>query len=394
MSQRILIFSLGYYPEMVGGAEIALKEITDRIAPADAEFDMVTLRYNSLLPHFEKIGNVNVYRIGFTKKSPSAEELLQFPMYLTKVWYPIGAFFKALSLERKNNYTAVWSMMSYMGFPAVFLKFFYPRLKFILTLQEGDTVEHITARRRIRLVSFLYRQIFKKASIVQVISNYLGDFARNMGYQGKIEVIPNGVDLQHFSQNYPQAELEQFTQKLGKKTGDVFLVTSSRLVEKNAVEDIINALPLLPENVKLLIAGNGPLEKTLKQKVADLKLTDRVIFLGYIAHAELPKYLKVSDIFIRPSLSEGMGNSFIEAMAAEIPVIGTAVGGITDFLKDGETGLVVEVKNPQNIAQKVEKLLKDGESRAYMVRNAKEVVVKSYGFDLIARDMRQKVFNV
>ncbi|MCG2695311.1 hypothetical protein L6261_04530, partial [Candidatus Parcubacteria bacterium] len=65
--KKILIFSTVYYP-FVGGAEVAIKEITDRIG--DIEFDMVTLRFDKNLPKFEKIGNVNVYRIGFVSNSP------------------------------------------------------------------------------------------------------------------------------------------------------------------------------------------------------------------------------------------------------------------------------------------------------------------------------------
>jgi glycosyltransferase involved in cell wall biosynthesis len=104
------------------------------------------------------------------------------------------------------------------------------------------------------------------------------------------------------------------------------------------------------------------------------------------------QYLQASDIFIRPSLSEGFGNSFIEAMASGIPVIATPVGGIVDFLTDGETGLFCEVKNPRSIAQKVEKLIKDRESREYIVKNAKKMVEEDYAWTNIVGEMKE-VFN-
>lgn len=63
--KRILIFSFVYYPRFIGGAEIAIKEITDRVSSQDIEFDLVALRIDKKLPRFERIGNVNVYRIGF-----------------------------------------------------------------------------------------------------------------------------------------------------------------------------------------------------------------------------------------------------------------------------------------------------------------------------------------
>ena len=103
----------------------------------------------------------------------------------------------------------------------------------------------------------------------------------------------------------------------------------------------------------------------------------------------MPPYLHISDIFVRPSLSEGLGNSFLEAMAAGIPVIATPVGGIPDFLVDGETGLFCEVNNPHSIAQKVEKLIKDRESRDYIIKNAREMVLQKYSWERVAGEMRE-----
>ena len=79
--KKILIFSLAYYPHHIGGAEVAIKEITDRITPEDIEFHMVTLRFDSTLPKVEKIGNVLVHRIGFTKDRPSMADLGKLPLY-------------------------------------------------------------------------------------------------------------------------------------------------------------------------------------------------------------------------------------------------------------------------------------------------------------------------
>ena len=126
----------------------------------------------------------------------------------------------------------------------------------------------------------------------------------------------------------------------------------------------------------------------LFRSVSDLKLDNRVFFLGFIPHPELPAYLYASDIFIRPSLSEGLGNSFLEAMATNLPVIATPVGGILDFVKDGETGLFCEVSNPKSIAQKVDKLMKDKDSREYIIRSGKNMVMEQYNWYSIAPKIR------
>ena len=82
--KRILIFSLVYYPRFVGGAEVAIKEITDRISPEEVEFDMVTLRLEPNLPKFETIGNVNVYRVGWTSSKNNSPESLSWHLGLNK----------------------------------------------------------------------------------------------------------------------------------------------------------------------------------------------------------------------------------------------------------------------------------------------------------------------
>ncbi|MBU1102183.1 glycosyltransferase family 4 protein, partial [Patescibacteria group bacterium] len=102
---------------------------------------------------------------------------------------------------------------------------------------------------------------------------------------------------------------------------------------------------------------------------------------------DVPKYLAISDVFVRPSLSEGLGNSFLEAMAAGVPIIGTKVGGIPDFLRDGETGLFCEARNPQSIAEKITLLLSDEILRQRLIANARKLVEEKYNWDNIAQKM-------
>ncbi len=403
MTKKILIFSIAYHP-FIGGAEVAVKEITDRISPDDIQFDMVTLRFDSSLPKFEKIGNVNVCRIGFARKSPSMEDLVKFPMYFSKVFYPFLAFFKAVKLYRQNKYDAVWSIMSYAGFPAVFFKIFYKRnIPFLLTLQEGDSISHITERWRIRAVYPFFKMVFVKADLIQAISTYLGKWARDMGFKGSLEIVPNGVDTERFAREYSEEELSELKNKLGKKASDKYLITTSRLVKKNAVDDVIKSLKHLPDpprRIKFIVLGSGPDLEALKKLAKDEGVADRVIFLGLVDHKELPKYLAATDIFIRPSLSEGMGNSFIEAMAAGLPVIATQEGGIADFLFDSErnpdkepTGWAVNPRDPKGIAEAVKKILDNPEQTARTLANAKKLAFEKYDWNLIAKDMREKVFG-
>lgn len=395
--KKILIFSLAYFPKHVGGAEVAIKEITDRVD--DVEFHMVTNRYDSTLPKVEKIGNVLVHRIGLTKREPSMADLRSFPLHLNKFLFQLFSPFKAHQLHRKYRYDGSWAMMAHScGIPAAMFKVFHPRVPFALTLQEGDPPEYI--ERMMRPFWPLFTRAFRTAKVIQVISTFLGKWARRRGFTGPLEVIPNAVNTAHFSQEYPAATINEVKDRLGKNMGDVFVITTSRLVHKNAVDDMIRALPKLPDNVHFIVLGTGPDEVMLKKLAAELGVETRVKFLGQIGHAEMPKYLKASDIFVRASRSEGMGNSFVEAMAAGIPVIATQEGGISDFLFDEKrnpdkpvTGWAVDKDSPEQIAGAVKDIMSHPEKVRAVVATARQMVVEKYDWNLIAKDMRERVFE-
>ena len=127
-----------------------------------------------------------------------------------------------------------------------------------------------------------------------------------MGYKGSIKVVPNAVDTAHFSQKYPKEELDALKRKLGKKPDEKYIITTSRLVHKNAVDDVIVALSYLPKQVKFLILGIGPDETALKDLAKENGVSDRVMFLGQVDHKEMPKYLKISDVFTRPRVRKDL----------------------------------------------------------------------------------------
>src|SRR5690606_16502956 len=118
---------------------------------------------------------------------------------------------------------------------------------YLLTLQEGDPTEHIL--RKARLVHPLFRCIFSKADALQAISTHLMSWGAKMGFKGEGRVIPNAVDTNHFAAVQSPQRLLSMKQRLGKREGEVFLVTTSRLVHKNAIDDVIRALALLPQHV-------------------------------------------------------------------------------------------------------------------------------------------------
>ena len=148
---------------------------------------------------------------------------------------------------------------------------------------------------------------------------------------------------------------------------------------------LIRAIQDLP--VKLQILGSGPEETSLKNLAEELNIADKIEFLGNIDNDKLPEYLSQADIFARPSRSEGLGISFLEAMAMGLPVIAPPVGGIPDFLKDRETGLFVQEEDPADLAEKIKLLLNDENLRNRIAQAGQKLVLENYSWGTIASKM-------
>lgn len=374
---RVIIFSTVYFP-LVGGAEVAMKEVTDRIL--DAEFHVICARVRPGLTSTEKIGNVMVHRVGLG--APIDKYLL-----------PILGCIKAWRLEKGGVHPVIWSLMaSYGGFAALVYTWIRPRTKMLLTLQEGDPLEHYA--KRVGVLTFLHKKIFVRADAVQPISRFLADWARKMGFRGEPIIVPNGVDVEKFSRKSEVGSRNDLRRSFGFSESDLVLVTASRLSLKNGVDDLIRSLTSLPSNVRCLIAGTGEDAEKLRVLVEKKGLANRVVFLGSRSHDELPGILQASDIFVRASLSEGLGNAFLEAMAAGIPIIGTPVGGIPDFLTDGETGVFCQPHDPASIAAAVRRIHEEPGLRERLIANGERLVRAQYDWNGIARRIRELLVSL
>lgn len=397
---RLLVFSLAYHP-FVGGAEVALQEIMRRLPQHD--FHVVTLHFDTMLPSYEAEGdNIHIHRVGFASQITSPSDIYKFPHSINKYLFPFFALRKAVALHREHSFDLSWAIMAnYAGFAALFFKLAFRSVPYLLTMQEGDP--YIT-NRKIKLAFPFFRRIFLYADRIHAISSYLAQTVAGLGYAGPVDVVPNGVDTSRFAVDIRPQELEALKHELqrkistyestGERQDEVTLVSVSRLVRKNGISDLIEAMSKVPENVRLLVVGTGPDLLLLKMQVSTAGLDGRVIFTGAVPHADVPKYLKVSNIFVRPSLSEGFGNSFIEAMAAGIPVIATPVGGIVDFVFDPvrnpdrePTGFLCDPGNPESVAEKIKIVMESPELTAKIVENARALALCEYDWHHIAERM-------
>ena len=183
-----------------------------------------------------------------THRGATIADLQKFPLKLTKYWYQFASARTASRLHREYHFDGIWAMMAHSAcMPAGIFKTFHPKVKYLLTLQEGDPPEYIE---RIALPVWpLFKHGFTSADFLQTISTFLLAWGRRMGFAGESEVIPNAVNAAHFSKPVSLEERQTVREEIGLEPNDSALVTTSRLVYKNAVDDVICALVHLPEQI-------------------------------------------------------------------------------------------------------------------------------------------------
>jgi glycosyltransferase involved in cell wall biosynthesis len=198
----------------------------------------------------------------------------------------------------------------------------------------------------------------------------------------KVHLVTSGIDLGRFVMVSEQLRRD-VRQKYG--LGDAPLIgIIARLSEVKGIDVLIKAMPLVLKEVpsaKLLIAGQGPEEKALRELVKDLHLTEHVIFKDTVDQTQ--ELLCALDVFVMPSLMEGLGLSVIEAQACGIPVVASRIGGLVDLIEDGVSGYLVAVNDPGALAGRVIKVIKDPLTARPMVQKARSNVERYFSSDMM-----------
>lgn len=189
----------------------------------------------------------------------------------------------------------------------------------------------------------------------------------------KIEVIYNGIDEKKFT----NVNDGKFT----KKQDEIVIGTISRLYPDKGLEYLLEGFKKASEkmyNLSLKIVGSGPSEKELKSLARELKI-ENADFLGRIAHSDIPKFLKSIDIFTLTSVwGESFGIVLGEAGLMGKPCIATNIGGMPEVIKDGETGIIIEPKSSQAVADAIIKLAGGRQLAKVMGENAKKRIEKYF----------------
>jgi len=195
----------------------------------------------------------------------------------------------------------------------------------------------------------------------------------------KIRVICNGLEIEKFKIIKNRLEIKK---KLGLTESDKIIGNIARFRLEKGQEylvDLIEKINKLKLNykVKLIFIGNGPTENKIKKLVDKKSMNNSVIFLGKCNNDDIPKLLSVMDVFVLPSLIEGMSNVIMEAMAMKIPVIATRVGGTPELIEHGKNGYLVEPKNTDEMMKYTLNFFNDNKLCMKITNEAYKVIKKT-----------------
>lgn len=368
MNLKICLICADLNPDDLGGAEVHIVEVVRRLAEKGHKIhlfvgneDRCKVLFNNpnIFVHavkYIRMKNFNSFFFGLAVKKAIMKSGIEFDLIHAKQVYPqaiVGA-----ALKKKLGvplYVTVQNPFAYKE--EMVLKGFWS-----LMLARG-----------LWALEWQIKNALRAADVCACVSSYSLNGAKSFGAKNCI-LVPNGIDLDKF--NFFDSERNKFE-----------ISTTSTLIPRNGIDILIESLPAVLEKfpqTKLKIAGEGPMEKDLKRRVEELGLNGCVEFLGTLKHESIPELVKKSHVFVRPSRFEGFGVSFVEAMALGTPVITCPVGGIVDFLTDGETGLLVPTENPAELSKAIIRIFQNEEQMKLITSNARKLVEQRYDWNNIA----------
>ncbi len=350
------VLMLNYeFPPLGGGAANAnyylLKEFSKY---KDIKIDLITSSADKF--RIEKFSeNITLYRLNVRKKS------FHYQTFNETFLWSIGTFSQMLRLLKVNKYDLCHS---WTGWPAGFFGYLFSRKLPYLVALRGSDVPGFNPRFKIAdklIFPFIFHLVCSCSKSVVANSQGLKELALK-SWQGDIDVIYNGINTEEF---YPERKAHK----------GITLLTVSRLIKRKGIAYLILAMPKIlkyDKNVKLMIAGEGPEEKKLKSMAKKHSLP--VTFLGRVKHEALNKVYNESDIFILPSINEGMSNTVLEAMSCGLPIITTGTGGTKELIKGN--GIIIDKQSSVSISDAAIELLKDHKKMRSYGEKSRELAMK------------------
>ena len=377
---KILMLTWEYPPRIVGGISRVVHDLSKRLIKDGHEVHVITYRDEGL-SKFEDDKGVKVHRVDNYMITPNS-----FADWIMQLNFNIVAKANELILK-EGNFDVIHAHDWLVAYSAKTLKNSYgtPLVSTIHATEAGrNSGIHNEEQRYVNDTEWL---LTYESSEVIVNSKYMkNELQRLFGlpYE-KINVVSNGINLT----TYSGVERDYDFRRQYAADNEKIILFMGRLVYEKGVQHLISAMPKILEqynDAKLVIAGKGGMEESLKAQAESMGLGDKVYFTGYLDAKKVSKIYKCADISVFPSTYEPFGIVALEAMLAGVPTVVSDVGGLGEIVTHGEDGLKSYAGNSNSIADSILALLFDAQLSENVVKKAKQKVKNEYNWAKIAQD--------
>ena len=219
------------------------------------------------------------------------------------------------------------------------------------------------------------KKLFENSDAITAVSNRVANELEEYGLNSEdIEVVYNGVDESVFT-------------PLDEKCEDKYILYTGRISYGKGLVELIECANVVcnhRDDIRFILAGDGPLLPELTKKVRDLNLENRIEFLGRVDRNRIIKLYQNATIFAFPSYYEGLPGSLLEAMSCKLPIVATEVSGNVELIEHNVNGILVQPKNATALSESILALIDDSVTKERLGNNARKTIVNGFTWDAIS----------
>jgi glycosyltransferase involved in cell wall biosynthesis len=370
---RVCMVSQDFLPN-IGGIATHILKVAEALVRAGHPTCVLKSDFDAGSLEIETINGVEVHRLKMDKAVSGRVGLMRNVVATRRYLIDL--------LDRKDIDIVHWHQLRVGSWQTRFIGRQRPR---VFTNHTSHYLEFVK-----RPWSRLYlRFILSHADQVIAPSRELAEASLLFAPAECIHYIPNGVDMADFEQPVDASAVRK---RFDIPTGRQIIICPRRLAPKNGIEYLIRALPTIVANVPqahLLIVGGGfprERERLLDIVYAD-HMKDHVLFTGNVPYQAMSGLYSLARVAVFPSLVEATSLACLEAQASRVAVVATNVGGLPEIITDGHTGLLVNPRDPEALAQAVCRVLLDTDLQARLAQAAHDEVEARFTWDVTAQQV-------
>lgn len=359
---RVLLLNYEF-PPVGGGAATASAQIAKHMAARGVEVVVLTSHLKGL-PRLEEKDGYTIHRVPVMRRRLDQCSMPEMAAFI------VGAAVPALRLASKFKPDLLHVFFGMPTGPVGLLVSWLKGIPYLLSLRGGDVPGFMGKELALahKLTRPLTKRVWSAASTIIVNSEGLHELAQRTLPNRRFEIVPNGIDLEHF---HPVEKADESDLK-------VEFLFVGRLVGQKGLSYLLRSLanvePHFLQRIEVELVGSGPEDEHLRLLCSHLGLQNVVRFPGWVPRTDIVQHYQEADVFVLPSLDEGMPNVVLEAMACGNAIVATDIRGNRELVQDGVNGLLAPPADTAALTQALQTLTCDAAMRKRMGMKSRELI--------------------